>query len=325
MKTAFILLFSLQLFFAKQLKSQDSLEYHLVIDSSYFFNGTVYSSGSYNYLLSATPDSTDSVIINTKMDLLEKLPNENNYYDYYLLANSLFNYGYLDSAENMLLRILNSKAKCLSGNYYHSSDIPGDTSTNTYGYGSYTSNYKNYASRLLAKINLRRGNGKKALRFTRLADKKYKVRYNCGTGNMFYRQELDGLYALSLSLLSRNSIIIRKYLPEFDGMVSDILIKAIKQKYSQKEIEYFLKVAENSIVFIKDTFETNITQISYDSENGLETSQEIKYISGKAMMKLFHKRVKLTCPILDNGDVATKEIFLKTFLNSHFYISLNSN
>lgn len=154
------------------------------------------------YLLLHWPTKSDSLVYHKHRTLITSDPSENNYKDYYSLACSLWELGKLSESKKMFLKILNSEKPFYTDTYHRSSDIPGDTTINRYGYGSYTFNYKNRACLYLTKINLERKQYKVALEFLEQADKKYIVEQNCGTGHNWYRGQIEGLYSLCYSGLS---------------------------------------------------------------------------------------------------------------------------
>jgi hypothetical protein len=276
---------------------------------------------NFEYSFSHSPSKDDTLIYVKYNNLITSEPTDKNYAEFYSLACSLWELGRLKEAECMFLRIVDSKKLFYTDSYYHSSDIPGDTTTNTYGYGRYTSNYKNYASRYLTKIYLEKKQYRQALKFIELADKKYPVQQNCGTGNMLYRNEIDGLYSLCYDGLGMYDIIIEKYLPNYFDYYNAILVKAIKKKYSPNEIYNYLKKGENSVVCIVDTFQSSsYTTYNYGTED--ERTVESKYTSGTATINLFGKEVILARPSLENGEIVSREKFLKEFKESGFYKAL---
>lgn len=152
------------------------------------------SSTDSDYSIYHYPTLEDSIICDMYSEIIATDPTKENHANYYSLACSLWELGRLKEAENLFLKILVSNEPYYLGTYYNSTDIPGDTSTNTYGYGSYTSNYKNYACRYLSKIYIEEKKFDKAIQYIEYADKKYIVVQNCGTGYALYRREIDGLY-----------------------------------------------------------------------------------------------------------------------------------
>jgi tetratricopeptide (TPR) repeat protein len=276
------------------------------------------SSISSDYSIFHYPSKEDSIFCKNYSKLITAEPTKKNHIDYHSLACSLWQLGRLTEAENMFLKILASNEPYYVGTYYNSSDIPGDTTTNTYGYGSYTSNYKNYACRYLTKIYIEEKKFDQALKYIEYADKKYIVEQNCGRGYMRYQGEIDGLYSLTYEGLGMHDSIINMFLPQYSNHSNSTLTRALKKVYSQTEINEYLKVAENSIVCVVDTFQSStfITQ-NYGEKDEITT--EIKYTSGTATMNLFGRQVTLPRPNLENGEIATRELFVKRFKESGFY------
>ena len=264
-----------------------------------------------------SPTTGDTLFCNKFKNLITEKPNKKIYSDYYYLAESLWKLGKLSEAENMFLKIVNSNDNFYTRNYYHSSDIPNDKSTNIYGYGSFTSNFKNYACHYLTKIYLEQRKYEQALRYLEHADKKYIVGYNCGTGYRTYREEIDGLYALCYYGLSMYDTIISKFLHNYSNYYSGTLVKAIKKQFTPEQIREQLLIAENSIKCVVDTLQSS-TYITTENEK----EEIVSYISGTATIALFGMQVNMNKPDLKNGEIASKELFLKRFKESGFYKSL---
>lgn len=306
--------------------SQDTTNLKFQIDTTWNITPISFSlaSISSDYSISHYPSKEDSAFCKKNAKLITAEPTKKNHSDYYSLACSLWQLGRLPEAENMFLKIIASNEAYYVGTFYHSSDIPGDTTTNTYGYGSYTSNYKNYACRYLTKIYIEEKKFDQALKYIEFADKKYIVEHNCGTGYMWYRGEIDGLYGLTYEGLGMYDSIINMYLPQYSNHSNGTLTRALKKVYTQTEINEYLKVAENSIVYVADTFQSS-TFITYNYGEKNETTTEIKYTSGTATMSLFGRQVTLPRPHLENGERVTREYFVKEFKESRFYNSLIDN
>ena len=295
----------------------------IVATSKFTFSDFHWSSYSTNseYSFSHSPTQEDSVFCDKFKHLIIRKPNKKNYSDYYYLAKSLWELERLSEAENMLLKIVNSKDKFYTSNYYHSSDIPSDKTTNIYGYGSFTSNFKNDASCYLAKIYLEQEKYKEALQYIKYADKKYVVIHNCGTGYRNYREKIDGLYALCYYGLSMYDTIINKFLHNYSDYYSGTLVKAIKKKLTPEQISKYLLIAENSIECIVDTFQSS-TYISHNFGTENEKEEIITYISGTATMELFGMQINMDKPDLKNGEIASKELFFERFKETGFYKAL---
>lgn len=306
--------------------SQDTTSLKFQIDTTWNFPTISFSMSSISsdYSISHYPSKEDSIFCKKYSKLITAEPTKKNHSDYHSLACSLWQLGRLTEAENMFLKIMASNEPYYVGTYYNSTDIPGDTTTKTYGYGSYTSNYKNYACRYLTKIYIEEKKFDQALKYIEFVDKKYIVEQNCGTGYMWYRGEIDGLYSLAYEGLGMYDSIINMFLPQYSNHSKGTLTRALKKVYSQTEINEYLKVAENSIVCVVDTFQSSsfITH-NYGEKN--ETTTEIKYTSGTATMNLFGRQVTLATPHLENGEKVSRELFVKEFKESGFYTALIDN
>lgn len=144
--------------------------------------------------LEHSPNKTDYQRYNEHKNLITEQPTKSNHELYFLLAHSLWHLNKLEEAEKMFLTIIASQEDFYTKTYHLSSDLPGDTTSNIYGYGSYTSNYKNKAATYLAKIYIEQKDFKKALSYLDDAVHKYEVSYSCGTAHMWQQAEYDFLY-----------------------------------------------------------------------------------------------------------------------------------
>lgn len=250
--------------------------------------------------------------------LSDQKPTENNYKGYYKLACSLWQLNKLEEAEPLLLNIINSQEKYYTSTYRNSSDVSGDTSTNLYGYGSYTSNYKNGAALYLAKLYLQQENYKKALQCLEDAVKKYPVNYTCGTGSSYQQEEYTTLYTYCYEGLKQYSKMLDVLLPHFQTYRGEMLIPTIKRMYKPKEIESYLQKAISSMHCTFDTLPTTVVQTS----NVQGKWDTVTYYSGRASINLFGRSVALYPSIRKDGERITKDDFIKSFKESRFYQQL---
>ena len=289
-------------------------------DSSFF--GTAISTFKFSSIsIYRNADKKDEKLFKHNKYFLNRLPNANNYDKYFQFACALWELEKLPEARIAFLNIFNSKESFYSDFYHHNSDIPGDTTTNTYGYGSYTSNYKNYAAKYLCKTLIEQKEFDSALFYLNAAVKNYPVQYNCGTGAMWQEAEYTGLYALCYQGLNRNQDIIELLLSKPDYWNDDILIRAIRNTYSKDSIQSYLSIAENSISCQLDATPTYNYGITNWGEKN-EKTDTTTYYSGSATIKLFERELSMPVPRLENGEHMTKELFIQEFKASNFYIQL---
>jgi tetratricopeptide (TPR) repeat protein len=275
---------------------------------------------SFNYIYHS-PDKKDHQRYKSYKYLIKQQPTAKNHKLYFEVACSLWEFKKIDEAEKMFLTMVNSKEKFYTNTYYHSSDVQGDKTKSTYGYGSFTSNYKHNSALYLAKIYLEQKKFDKALQFLEGAVKKYKATYTCGTG--FYRQqdEYDFLYASCYGELNRNKEVIDLLLPSCLYRNDEIIITAIKRTYSLKEIKENLQKAETSIECSFNTFPSYAYQTIYSGTKKGKTDT-LKYFSGTATINLFDRQINMPVPNLENGERLTMKHFIKLFKESNFYIRL---
>ncbi len=176
-------------------------------------------------------DENDKKNENKLKYLIDKEPDGKNYQKYYQLACSFWNLEKINQAEKMFLKIISSNEKHYCSTYYNGSDVPGDTSTNIYGYGSVTSHYKNEVALYLTKIYIEKKEFSKALSYLELAVNKYKTSYSCGTGYHRQKEEYDFLYAKCYEGLGENRKLLKLLLSECLERNDTMITHAIKQLY----------------------------------------------------------------------------------------------
>ncbi|MGL4630255.1 MAG: hypothetical protein ACRCVT_03535 [Leadbetterella sp.] len=303
---------------------QDSLTISkFTLDSSFFQAVSLGSfQPSFDYLYHL-PTKKDEQRYKKYKYLIAQKPTSKNYELYYSLACSLWDLEKKREAEKMFLAIFNSSEKYYSSTYYHSSNLPRDTTTNIYGYGSFTSNYKSYSAIYLTKIYLEQKRFERALQFLEDAFKKHKVTYNCGTGYRRQQDEYDFLYASCYEGLKRHKEVIDLLLPACLDRNDTIIISAIRNTYTEKEVQKHLDIAENSISCSLDTFPSYAYQTTY-GDNKKEVIDTLEYYSGSATILLFNKEVTMPVPRLENGQHLTKEMFQTLFKESDFYDRLKN-
>lgn len=271
-----------------------------------------------------SPTKQDEQCFKKYKSLIGKQPTSRNYKLYFSLAGSLWDLGKLEEAEKMFLTIVNSQEDYYTATYYHSSVIPGDNKKNVYGYGSFTSNYKNYAAIYLTKIYLEQKQFDKALQSLEDAVKKYKVRYNCGTGFRRQHNQYEFLYASCYEGLNRHSDVIELLLPSCLSRNDEKIVTAIMNTFSRQEIEESLTKAENSIYFLLDTL-PSYTYVTSNYGTKEVKTDTLSYFSGTATMILFGRQITMPVPDLGNGEQVTREMFLKLFRESDFYVRLKED
>ncbi|MBS1508298.1 MAG: tetratricopeptide repeat protein [Bacteroidetes bacterium] len=277
-------------------------------------------SKSFDYEPFHFPTSNDTAVYLTSKGLVNTTPTKSNFDQYYLLAEALWQLNKLDSAESMFTAIMACGEEFFEEDYHHASDVPGVVLT--YGYGSYSSNYKNKACLGLTRIYIEKKMYEKALEYLQLADKKYLVEYTCGTGSGMYREMIDGLYCACYEGLGMYARLVDFFLNDHPhDWDNDILVGAIKKVYSPAEIKNYLREAENSLVFELDKSQSS-TFTTYHYGEPDEETIENKFTSGQATISLFGRKVFVPVPDLPNGKTATKEMFLKEFKNTTLYQSL---
>jgi hypothetical protein len=257
----------------------------------------------------------------TTFYLINSEPSDKNYETYYLLGCSMWELEKIEEAKKIFLTIISSIKPFYQDTYNHSSDIPGDTIKNVYGYGSFTSNYKNNASLYLTKIYIEQKNFDSAYSYLNDAVKKYKVTYSCGTGYNWQQENYRFLYGLCYEGQKKEKELLDLLLPYSFDWQNQTLIRAIKRNYSKTEIKKHLDKAIQSIVIKVDKKVSSSFEITnYGKKN--EKQKEIRYYGGTGKMNLFGKIIDLPRPELKNGERLTRQYYVTLFKESDFYESL---
>lgn len=322
-----ILVFLFVLFFFSKLFAQDSLIYtelvcNYEIPSTSEFN-FIKINNYYEYKIEHDPSEEDEKFYKKHQFLISSIPNEKNHENYYILACSAWNLGKIAEAEKLFLTIIQSNKPFYTNTYHHSSDIPGDKSSNTYGYGSFTSNYKNYAARYLCEIYLEKKDFTIAKDYLFLAKEKYPISFNCGTGHNMYQDELDRLEILCLQGQNLYEEIIHKYLNKYSDDHCANLVNAIKQVYTKEQIFEELIKCETTLQLKLDDYPSQTHTYKNYGKKDEEKILESEYYSGEATIILFGQEIVLERPILKNGEILSEEIVLQFFRESPFYKNLN--
>lgn len=276
----------------------------------------------FNYL-DHSPEREDSLRYKKYRYLIGQKPTPKNYDDYSSLAASLWELGKNREAEKMFLSILRSNLINYDSTYYHSSDVPGDTVVNSYGYGSFTSSYKNEAAIYMTKICLEQKQYARALQFLEDAVNKYKVYFTCGTG---YRSQQNGynfLYAACYNGLGRYNETIDLLLPSFMEWNDQLLVTAIRKTYTPDVIQKELVLAEASILCTYDSL-PSVSYIITNRDTDEEKTDSISYYSGSATIRLFGRDLQMPVPHLNNGERIEREMFVKYFRESVFFEALTA-
>ena len=206
--------------------------------------------------------------------------------------------------------------------YYYSSDIGGFKTEKLKGYGSFSLNYKNKAAIYLTKIYIEEQSFEEALKYILLADTAYHIQYNCGTSHRSYTNQLKYLYASSYEGLEQYDKAMESILPNcFDWQLSSIFVRVIKKRYTRDEL---IKEMDNAIENFEFTQDLNYTEshITQNAGNKNEETTVKKYLSGKAAITFFDYYIELPKMSLENGEAATKKMYVKSLRKSNFHKAL---
>lgn len=330
----------LSLLISKQVKAQtDSNQVSLTIDTSLFsswaslialpdsfsflpsIESWPYFYSESDALLNHNPTEADKRLYKKYKTLAATDPTKKNHERYHALACALWELEKTEEAKQMFLKILHSTEPYYSANYYHSSDLGRGKRSGRYGYGSYTSNYKHYASVYLAKIRAEHKEFDQALAYVVTADTVYTLEYTCGTGYMMHHTYMQSLYVMCYEGQGNYNRVVDLLLADSYNS-HPALLRSLKKLYQPEVIRDSLAAALNNLVFVADSVPTTYsTYENYGKENEVKT--EISFMSGTAGMCLFGHPVTLRASYLDQGDIATREFFVKNFLESGFYRALS--
>ncbi len=274
------------------------------------------------YMLQHDPSEADKAFYEKYKKLIGTEPDKKNYSRYYTLACALWELGKTEEAKQMFLQIMNSKESYYCGTYYHGSDLDGRKKSRRYGYGSYTSNYKHYASTYLAKIHAERKEFDKALDYVIAADTIYAVNYSCGTGHMMHRLYMKSFYVMCYEGQGNYTKVVDLLL-ERSYNADGALLRSLKKLYQPQAIRDSLAAAVNSLVFVPDSLPTTYYSYeNYGEKNEVKT--ETTFMSGNATMCLFGHIIDTRPSYLNQGETASRDMLVKDFLESGFYRSLSN-
>lgn len=264
------------------------------------------------------PEKDDERLYRKHSRLIKREPTVRNYDLYSRLACSLWHLSKIREAEQMFLKIVQSEEPYYTTTYFHSSDIPGDTIINTYGYGSFTSSYKNEAALYLTKIYIEKQQFDKALQYLDDAVNKYTVTYTCGTGYNMQQDVYRYLYAACYEGLNRTNDVIDLLLPYSLYNNYGFLIRAINKMYLPQQIYDSLQQAESSITCIPDSI-PSFAYVYTPSSGGTAKADTICYYSASAQIRLFGRVIDMPLPYPENGKRYNRDWFADYFRQSEIY------
>lgn len=281
---------------------------------------------SQNYHLSGQnvhryPASPDNIDIEANKALIQAELSAENAEQYSLMAISLWNLGKDTDAKKMFLKICYSQLPIFNKKNRRSSD---DTASNFQGYGSETEHSKHTATLHLAQIYINEKDYQEALKYLIKADKTYPRTFNCGTGRMMHEEQLRYLYGLCYEGLGQYDNAIQLLLPHCFSWQNQTLIRVLKSKYSQAELTSIIVESLNNINFQLDSHQSTVTRTT-NSGTDQEKTQEVSYISGTGTIELLGVEVQIHQPQLEDGDIITKEHFIKEFKQTNFYVHLTGD
>jgi len=303
--------------------SYDSSLLTLNIDSFFRFTHRIYSDSvlfsldeydESEFVTSKNPEEKDSANLKLFKKLFLNGPSQTNYTKYIEVAHSLWQLNEIDKAEKMFLAIINSTQPFYTKTTYNWSGTK-------YSYGSFTSNYKNDAAFALAKIYIQKKNCRLALKYINDATTKYKIYYTCGTGTMWYNNEIKALKSRCYEELAMIDKGIAYLLPYALNGGFCSLTRLLKKKYTADQLVSLLNKAATTIQF-KQNKDSSITEVTSYDENDSPHVEIRTYLSATVTITILGKLISIPSPELKDKEVATKEQFVAVFKNSAFYKNL---
>jgi tetratricopeptide (TPR) repeat protein len=264
-------------------------------------------------------DSSDTAFQMAHNALKDSQPTSINFEQYFQLAEVLFRQKQFASAKKMFTTILASQKNFYTQQYFHGSDVPGDTTTNSYGYGSYYSNYKHFSSLHLAEICIIHKQYTRALSFLKKATTDYAMHYNCGTGENWHRYEIDKLYALAYEGLNDYKHAFSLLMPTCMDDNNGVLVRMLLRRYKLAQIRRGLRLATKGLRFRASPEAC----VEYTGEEPEHPATMKSYYPGSAQMELFGYKIKL--PVanwLENKQHMTRAKYQQAFRESSFYKAL---
>lgn len=286
----------------------------------------IWSFGQAQEVFTRYPDESDSINVKAYINLSTDTITTENYQRFFHLAESLFELGRNDEAEPLYETILTSSITPLTGTYWNNSDVPGDTNSNRYGYGSFAWNYKHPACIGLAKIYLERGQYDTALHYVTRADSTYPLTYNCGTGYHMYRNRMNDLYGRCYCGLNDLERGLELLLPNCMNWNrgNDHLIQLIQKNYSRDSLIAVFDLAVEEMRFEQDSIESTTYEIHGWGTENADTIYRT-YRTGIATITIFGQDIILESPTLNDGETLTRAGAEKLFRSSPFFQKLTGN
>jgi hypothetical protein len=137
---------------------------------------------------------------------------------------------------------------------------------------------------------------------------------------MFQQLEYDRLYAACYKGLNKHKELVDLLLPDFFDTRDTLIINAIRNLYTQQDIEAHLVKAENSLEFRMDSTYW-YTSTKRDGAKYETTDSTKKYV-GKINMILFDRTLEFERPAEEDRKLVTREKIIADFKDSYFYKTL---
>jgi tetratricopeptide (TPR) repeat protein len=258
--------------------------------------------------------------------LCAQMPADSSYENYYEVACALYELDRVDEAQKMFEQIAHSEIAGYAHGVTYASDIPGDTSSNIYGYGSFKLNYKSSAHTYLCKIFLEKQQYLAALVHYKLTQGANACQYNCGTGAMMKHAEDLCLEASCYQGLGEYRKVLDLLMPKCLERSEDISIRSIRALYTQEEINTAIQYAERTILVWQDSFAVTTTKNYYKGNGKLVEGVPVIYYPTSAAFTLFGYTAVLKLSDAQHPEIGNIEEMLKLFRETNFYEHLmNAN
>jgi tetratricopeptide (TPR) repeat protein len=308
----FILLHFCNTVDARQIEpGMDSIRAQL---AQYFMNEPFNGQQAEIDLMQRLPDAADSQFYRSNYHLLRTGPTKENHNDYYRLGLTLWELDQLQDAEKIFLKILASKAPWYNFEKYKAAEglYPGFPDDNF---------YKNQSCNYLAQIYIEQKKFKKALHYIGLAEKTYTYNGRGYPASVIHEGRYRYYYARCYEGLGMKKELLDLLLPHCLDNNYGMLTRAIKEMYTQEQIQMNLTEAENSITCQTDSF-LSYTNVSTPKGKDIYAHDTISYYSGTGTIRLFGRTAHFSHPKLGHGERLNRDYFARLFRSTAFYKNL---
>jgi hypothetical protein len=280
-----------------------------------------FSSDQFFNFIRHSSSQDDKLNANKFAYLKDRLPNLQNIDNYFALACAYWNLNQLQDAEFLFKKIYDS-ANIFNITARYNSDVKGDTSTNLYGYGSYSYNILNDVCIYLCMINIENEKFEQANKYLNDAKKKYKTSYSCGTGANLQQDKYDFLTGLCFEGMGEYQKALNLLAPKALVRNDDISIRIIKKLYAPTEIQKELERAMDAITFKAYDHQSYSYTTTYSTDKNTSVNDTNFYYISNAKITFLNVEYEVPSIQISDPTMDNKFIHIAKFKQTYFYRKL---